>query len=101
MNERKGAAVPKPASVCSVFIPVVVPNPVLRVWQILLIAAPGNQVKVLIGGVHHVDAACKAGIGMKHHAAPVLVECTDPLTVQGTGIRSDIVVERRSLVGFL
>src|SRR6266700_2817741 len=101
VNEHQGTAVPKPVSVCSVRIPVVVPDPRLRVWKVLLIAASGNQVEVLIGGVHHVDAARKAGIGMKHYAVLVFVECADPLTVQGTGICSDIVVERRSIVCFL
>ncbi len=81
MNAHEGAAAPKPVSVCSVLVSVVVPDPCLRVWKFLLIAALGNQVEVLIGGVHHVDAARKAGIGMKHRAALVLVERANPLTV--------------------
>ena len=97
MHEHKGATASKPVSVCSVLVSVVVPDPGLRVWKVLLIAALGNQIKVLIGGVHHVDAACKARIGMKHRAALVLVEHADPLTIGGAGVRSDIVVERRSL----
>ena len=60
-----------------------------------------NQVKVLIGGVHHIDAARKAGRGMKHRAALALVEHADPLTIGGARVRSDIVVERRLMVGFL
>jgi hypothetical protein len=95
------AAAPKAASACSVLISVVVPDPLLRVWQVQLIAALGDQIEVLIGGVHHVDAARKAGIGMKHRAALVLVEHADPLTIGGAGVRSDIVVERRLMVGFL
>ena len=101
MNEHEGATAPKPISVCSVLVSVVVPDPVLRVWKVLLIAALRNQVKVLIGGVHHVDAARKAGRGMKHRAALALVEHADPLTIGGVGVRSDIVVERRLMVGFL
>src|SRR5215471_17561799 len=83
--EQEGAAAPKSVSVCSVLVSVVVPDPGLRVWKVLLIAALGNQVEVLIGGVHHVDAARKAGIGMKHRAALVFIECANPLTVQGAG----------------
>ena len=83
MNEHEGATASKPVSVCSVLVSVVVPDPGLRVWKVLLIAALRNQVEVLIGGVHHVDAARKTGIGMKHRAALVLVEHADPLTIGG------------------
>ena len=99
MNEHEGAAALKPVFVYSVLVSVVVPDPCLRVWKVLLSATRGNQVEVLIGGVHHVNAARKAGIGMKHRAALVLVEHADSLTVQGAGVRSDIVVERGSIGG--
>src|SRR5689334_10048598 len=86
--------------VCSDLVSVVMPDPCLRVWKALLIAALGNQVEVLIGGIHHVNAARKAGIGMKHCAALVPIERANPLTVQGARVRSRIVVERRSFVSF-
>src|SRR5438477_6076575 len=57
----------------SAFVAIVVPHPVL--WRFRVLISPfGNQVEVVIGGVHHVDSARVGGVGVKNGAAFVLVE---------------------------
>src|SRR5215471_2447700 len=88
-------------SMRSVLVSVVVPNPVLRIFVTFLISPLGNQIKVLIGGIHHIDSSRKAGVGVKNRAALVFVEHAGSLPVHRSGISSCIVVEGASIVGFL
>src|SRR5258708_34578330 len=94
-------AVPKSVPMRSVLVSVMIPDPGLRVFQTLLIPSLGNQVEVLVGSVHHVDAPRVARVGVKHRAALVFVEDADALTVHHAGVRSCIVEERRSTLDFL
>src|SRR5438132_3281655 len=41
------------------------PHPVHRIGQAFLVAPKRRQVEIVIGGVHHVEAAGKAGIGVE------------------------------------
>src|SRR5260370_20359872 len=85
----------------SVQVSVVIPDPGLRVFQILLIPSLGNQVEVLVGGIHHIDAPRVARVGVKNRAALVFVEDADTLTIHHAGVRSCIAEERRSTLDFL
>ena len=78
-----------------------VPDPVLRPFQTLLISPLRNQIEVVVGAVHHVDSPRVARVGVKNRAALVFVEHADSLTVRVVGVHSRIVVERRSTVDFL
>src|SRR6516164_2284557 len=42
-----------------------------------LVASLGHEIEVMIGGVHHVEAARVARIGVKHGAGRILVEHAD------------------------
>src|ERR1700737_4608471 len=90
---HRSAQVPKNARCCasSVLVSVVVADPVLCRFRIL-ISSLRNQIEVVIGGVHHVDAPRIARVGVKDSAALVLVEHAGSLTVLETGTRFRIVV---------
>src|SRR5258707_8169990 len=91
----------KSVSMRSVLVSVVIPDPGLRIFQTLLIPSLGNQVEVLVGGIHHIDAPRVARVGVKNRAALVFVEDADALTIHHAGVRSYIVEERRSTFDFL
>src|SRR5260221_1445753 len=91
----------KSVSMRSVLVSVVIPDPGLRIFQTLLIPSLGNQVEVLVGGIHHIDAPRVARVGVKNRAALVLIEDADALTVHHAGVHSCIVEERRSTLDFL
>src|SRR5258708_6027560 len=96
-------AVPKPLPLRSVLVSVMVADPGQRTFWTILISSPGSQGEGLVGGVHHVATSRGAGVGVKHRAALVFVEDADPppVQIQRAGIGSAIVVEPRSIVGFL
>src|SRR5438045_1685293 len=50
------------------------PHPIHRIWQVLLVTTERRQVEVMVGGVHHVEAAREAGIGVEDAALVVAVE---------------------------
>src|SRR5579864_3242388 len=88
-------AVLKFVSMRSVLVSVMVPDPGLRIFQTLLIASLGNQVEVLVGGIHHIDAPRVTRVGVKNRAVLAFIEDADALTVHHAGVRSCIVEERR------
>src|SRR5260370_15226247 len=93
--------VPRLSVHSSVLVSVMVPDPGLRTFWTILISPFGNEIEVLVGGLHHVDSPRVARVGVKHRAARVLVEHADALTVRIAWIRLRIVVERRSPLDFL
>src|SRR6266700_1609132 len=52
-------------------------DPVHRIGQAVLVTAERGEVEILIGGVHHVEAAGEAGIGVKNLAGLVAEEHAD------------------------
>src|SRR3974390_1482943 len=60
------------------FILIVQTDPFHRIGQAFLVSAQRREVEILIGGVHHVEAAREAGIGVKNGAGFVAIERTDP-----------------------
>src|SRR5258707_8928058 len=59
------------------FIPVAQPKPVHRIWQALLMAAERRQVEIMVGGIHHVEAAREAGIGVEDLALVAAIKHAD------------------------
>src|SRR5881392_2439316 len=53
------------------------PQPVHRVRQALFVTAERRQVEVVIGGIHHVEAAREAGIGVEDISRLVAIEHAD------------------------
>src|ERR1700741_2814396 len=63
---------------CLVVSVLIVPaDPLHREIEAVLVAALGHEVEVLVGAVHHVDAARVAGIGVEHLAVLILGEDAD------------------------
>src|SRR5437868_10082665 len=67
------------------------PEPRHRAGRARLVAPPGHEVEILIGGIHHIDSAPEAGIGMEYVIA-LLVEHADPRQVRARGLLPGVVV---------
>src|SRR3989440_1301294 len=77
-------------------VSVVVPDPVLRVVQALLVAPLGDQVEEVVRAVEHVDSTCVARVGLEDGAGRVLVEHARSLAVRRPGIGPGEIVQGRS-----
>src|SRR3984957_5835900 len=60
------------------------PQPVHRVRQALFVTTERRQVEIVIGGVHHVEAARKTGIGVKYLTCLIAVKYADAWRVLDT-----------------
>src|SRR5207253_9617378 len=67
----------------------------------VFISPLGNQVEVVIRGVHHVDPARVRGVGVKNGAALVLVEHAGPLALRHAGIALRVIVRGRAALELL
>src|SRR5205814_3130562 len=84
----------------SILVSVVVPDPVLRSFQTLLISPLRNQIEVVVGAVHHVDSPRVARVGVNNRGALVFVQHAASLTVRVVGVHPRTVVECRSTVAY-